>query len=111
MPKDNEDAEDHCESYYGLPESVRREIDKIVGAVMSRIIDVSNHFLVKRLFLPGVVNVMRSFSARIDAARFGEIEVSILLTEIWERVRRELKLYKRTDCLRVVKVEGPEPER
>lgn len=97
MPKDNEHIEDHCESYFRLPESVRREIDQIIEDVMSRIHDVSDHFLVKKFLLPGVVNVMRSFSDRINAARFGEMEVSVLLTEVWKRVCGELKLHKRTD--------------
>lgn len=97
MPKDNEHVEDHCEFYSRLPESTRREIDQIVGDVMSRIHDVADHFLVRKFFLPKIVNVMCSFSDRIDAARFGEMEVSVLLIEIWKMVGRELKLHKRTD--------------
>lgn len=96
MPKDNEHVEDHCESYSRLPESVRREIDQIVEDVVSRIHDVLDHFWVKKLLLPKIVNVMREFLDRINAARFGEMEVSALLTEIWKRVCRELKLHKRT---------------
>lgn len=85
-------SHDHSESYFRFPESVRREIDQIVDEVMSRIHDVSDHFLVRRFFLPKIVNVMRSFSDRIDAIGFGEIEVGFLLTEIWKRVRGELKI-------------------
>lgn len=105
------DSQDHSESYFRFPESTRREIDQIVGDVMSRIHDVADHFLVKKFLLPGVVNVMRSFSDRIDAARFGEMEVSVLLIEIWKMVGRELKLHKRTDYQRAIKVDGPDPER
>lgn len=86
------DPQDYGESYFRLPESVRREIDQIVDDVMLRIHDVADHFLVRKFFLPKIVNVMSSFSDRIDAARFGEIEVSVLLAEIWKRVSRELKV-------------------
>lgn len=81
---------DHCEAYSRLPEDMRHEIDTIVDQVLSRIHDASDKFLARKLLLPSIISVTRWFSNKIDTAGFGEMEIGVLLTEIWERVRKEL---------------------